>query len=159
MSLIVFLGGVPGSGKSTYAKKFLFPKVSADDNRLRLTGDVSNFSREREVWDLVHQQVAYYIRTGKPFVYDATNAHGPLRRKMLNYMRSLGDVYLYGIFLDVSLARARRQNGQRIRQVPDSVLERMHRQFFADPPTIEEGYDTLCFTRFRVNRRDEELPY
>lgn len=146
------MGGLPGSGKSTMVKKYWpdLPVVSADENRLRLTGDTSNFTREAEVWNLVHQQVAYYMRTEQSFVYDATNSYGPLRRKMLNFMWSLYRSprqvpAMMGVFLDVSASTAKARNAQRDRKVPEKVIDRMQKQFFADPPTMEEGFHTLDF--------------
>jgi hypothetical protein len=76
----VILGiGIPGSGKTTALKALVAGTdtvyVCPDDIRNRLTGDTSDQSRNREVWDLAYQQIHEALDAGRNVALDATNAY------------------------------------------------------------------------------------
>lgn len=153
MSVIFFYMGVPGSGKSTRAQRLLTTfqavapvrYINPDKIREHVTGDASDLSKDKTVWDIVYQTFAHALRTDRPIIYDATGANGPLRRKMLKYIRSLqSDACIAGFLLEVPLSTAKARNRNRDRQVPDHVIERMWASLMIDdPPLKAEGFTTI----------------
>lgn len=75
MTKLFILSGVPGSGKSTFAKKLEyyynkkssqqtespFNIVASDDLRVELTGDRQDMSRDEDVWKLFYQRPIDYL--------------------------------------------------------------------------------------------------
>jgi len=75
---LVLLLGISGAGKSTWIKNNK-PKwintvvVSPDEIRRELTGNVSDQSKNKEVFELTKILTIHYLKNGKNVVLDATN--------------------------------------------------------------------------------------
>lgn len=67
--------GIPGSGKSTFIKhNFLDSEVICPDEiRKELTGDISDQSKNVEVWNEVFNRIKEFSKLDKDIVIDATN--------------------------------------------------------------------------------------
>jgi predicted kinase len=147
MNVVYFMIGIPGSGKSTFARSIQKSHdvdlyVCPDDIRERLTGSPENFTRERDVWDYVKMQLAYAARVQKPVILDATGANFKLRREMVAWLKSLGS-YVYGMYVKVPLWMAMYRNAKRERRVPDHVIIKMFKNLEEFPPTRFDGFDQL----------------
>ena len=166
--LLILLIGIPGSGKSSLAAKlqqaggFL---VATDQIRAALFGDASIQGDWRLIWQAVEQQlrVASSRITSSTIncttsaqknpdltapspafvVYDATNTRRRARREMIRLARSLGYNRIVGLWLNPPLSVCLARNQQRPRQVPEAVIQRMHRQLWSAPPKLCEGLDLL----------------
>jgi len=78
MTSLVLLIGISGSGKSTWIKnnKSKWTNtvvVSPDEIRRELTGNVSDQSRNKEVFELTNILTIHHLKNGKNVVLDATN--------------------------------------------------------------------------------------
>lgn len=147
------LVGIPGSGKSTWAKEFVvthprYRIVSTDAIRAALYGDEAIQGDWRQVWQGVLTE--WQLGLGKiaqgtldGLIYDATNAQRRQRRQVITTARNLGfnPIAIYWFEVPLSVAIARDQ--QRSRQVPTAVIERMDRQIRGAPPSLNEGADEL----------------
>jgi len=72
----IILLGVPGAGKSTFAKHHIhrdMKKFSTDDVSLEFTGDPNKYYPKASEINL--QRLKDYIKTGKDFIYDTTGIH------------------------------------------------------------------------------------
>ena len=135
--------GLPGSGKTTYARKYLAHalRVSLDDLRLMLTG--RTFERQHEpavavVGEAVLRAVLANARAWRvDVVFDATNVTRAWRRRTLQLAADY-DVMPVAIYLDCPLEVALARNRQRRHPVPDEVVERFHAQL--EPPDKGEGF-------------------
>jgi predicted kinase len=67
--------GISGSGKSTTLQKFYkdFEIVSTDSLRMELTGNISDQSKNSEVYKIAHEKVIDLLTCGISTIFDATN--------------------------------------------------------------------------------------
>lgn len=150
---LILLIGLPGSGKSTWAKNFVFQHpayhwVSTDSIRARLHGDEAEQGDWLTIWRTVQAQwrtdVAA-IRQGQlaGTLYDATNVRRRYRRDAIALARQIGYTHITACWFDVPLEICLHRNRHRSRQVPEEIIYRMHRQLTGAPPTLGEGIDQL----------------
>lgn len=139
---VIMLIGAPGSGKSTYAEEHLqgYVRVSADDIRARL-GDVSDQTRNKEVWDLVRAELAACIKTRVICYLDATGANPYERREMVRFLHNAGAWNVNAIWIDTPKDVCLANNAARDRKVPEHVIERMHDALTHTPPSKADGFD------------------
>ncbi len=145
---MILLIGLPGSGKSTLAQSLLVLNarrrlVSTDAIRAELFGDEAIQGAWPLIWQRVEQRWRQATAVGLDVLYDATNTVRRQRRRTLGQARRLGFGRLVGWWLDVPLTVCLQRNQQRTRQVPEAVIQRMHRQLSGAPPTLAEGFDGL----------------
>lgn len=150
---LIFLIGLPGSGKSTWVQQFSrrhpgYGWVSTDQIRADLYGDEAVQGDWRAVWGRVQQQWQQgidAIRAGQlqGVIYDATNARRRNRRDAIATARHLGFTQITAYWFDVPLAVCLARNRLRSRHVPDEVICRMHRQLMGAPPSLAEDLDGL----------------
>jgi predicted kinase len=139
--------GLPGSGKSTYIKKYFenYTVHSSDTIREELSGDVNNQDINKQVFDLLHKRIKEDLIKGKDTIYDATNISWKRRKAFLTELNSIPCYkccYLIATPYEICLER----NKARDRVVPHNVIERMYRNF--DIPWYNEGWDNIfiCYT-------------
>lgn len=89
MSTLYVLIGPAGSGKSTYAKRYLGDTeiVSTDDIRGGLWGDPSDQRLPKVVFAVAYARAETELRHGHDVVFDATNLTKKTRRKVLQNLR------------------------------------------------------------------------
>lgn len=134
----IMLMGIPGSGKSTWAREYVlkcdasFTVVSADEIRKQLVGNMQNQSRNEEVWEVVLNQCQGLLRNGRNVILDATNTGTEKRRKFVAQLPACNK-HLKIFHVPKTLAKSRiakdLQNGVDRAPVPDNVIERMNKQF------------------------------
>lgn len=160
---LIVLIGLPGSGKSTLAlglvKDCGCRLVSTDVIRERLFGDEATQGPWPLVWRAVEQsfrdvtgdrpeQLVLKRRSEAvaPFahtLYDATNAARRQRREAIALGRRCSFRHITGLWLDVPLAVCLERNQKRDRQVPEAIIQQMHRRLTGAPPALSDGFDTL----------------
>jgi predicted kinase len=145
---LIALSGVPGSGKSTLIKRIVkshpgtrIVVVNPDAIRKQLTGDMSNHSRDPEVWRSAHQQVRDASEKGQPVIFDATLANPRTRKEIAalvpeDYERVL-------VRMGTSLEESLNRNLLRDRKVPEEVIRRMWRNLKENPPKMSEGWTQI----------------
>lgn len=140
---LVLLCGIPGSGKSTFAKIYEPLKhhvvLSSDDIRKELWGDESEQSGNHEVFKLLYKRMYYAICNGITVVFDATNISVKLRKKAIKSCPK--DTERWAVYFVPNVEKAKENNSKRERVVPEYVIERMARKFVA--PTHDEGFDRI----------------
>ena len=146
MSRAIIGIGLPGSGKSTdlrlLAADIGATYICPDDIRHEVAGDAADQSRNPIVWKLAYERLRRALVNGGQVVFDATNANGGDRRKLVAFCREHTDT-VEGIWFDTSLMVCLERNRLRPRVVPDEVIGRMYNQLKQDPPTENEGFDLL----------------
>ena len=139
-----FLIGSPGSGKSTFAAQLLKldPSaviVSTDQIRRELFGDEGI----QGDWSIIEKQVLARMfeafLAGRSVIYDATNAKRDWRSSIL---RQVADKNVQWIawHLQTPLCVCQVWNKQRLRQVPETVIEELYQVLQDNPPHVEEGF-------------------
>lgn len=80
--------GLPGSGKSTFARNVLSASPgavvhSSDEIRRELLGDKNDQTQQALVFSTLHERVFSDLRAGKNVVYDATNINYKQRKQFV----------------------------------------------------------------------------
>jgi predicted kinase len=149
--------GIPGSGKSTYLKTIDSPNVVVvcpDNIRRELTGNISDQSRNRDVWALTDKRIIKNLFDGKYVILDATNVGTRNRVNMLNKMKNIigNGLKTYATVFDgnpeISKIRIANdiKNGVDRSNVPPEIIDRMYDQYLETVEVIKsEGFDDVFF--------------
>ena len=141
--------GLPGSGKSTYAKEIaadpegLHPVIlSSDELRKELFGDDEDQSHNAQVFDELHKRIRENLQNGVSVIYDATNID---KKRRVDFLQSIKKIDCIKTAIavmtpyDVCLERCKKRD----RKVPEYVIRRMLMNYA--PPHIHEGFDYVHF--------------
>ena len=138
---LTLMVGVSGSGKSTHAAKLAqsLPAdiVEPDAIRKELTGNASDQSRNREVFQLAHSRAEAKLLAGINVVVDATNLDRKTRAEWLAIARRCG-AEARAVVVDTPVDVAKKRNLSRSRVVPLDVIDKQASRFC--PPTVSEGF-------------------
>lgn len=145
MASLVLMMGVPGSGKTTYAKKMMGDYdiyVSRDEIRFGLVKeDEPYFSKEDEVLQTFIRTINDALPIAQRYVIaDATHLNIGSRAKILKNLHNKPDS-VYVVYVAVSLQTALERNAQRSGRalVPESSIRNMYKSISL--PRKEEGID------------------
>jgi len=150
MSKLYLLCGIPGSGKSTWAKQKLdeglFSEIySSDEYRERYLNDINDQEHNELIFKLLQADIINALAKDKDVCYDATNLS---RRNRIRFLSKLSStVEKIVVVFNTSLEDAINNNNNRDRNVPTSVIRRF--AFQAEYPKIEEGYDKIITVNFK----------
>jgi predicted kinase len=134
------LVGIPGAGKSTYAKK-----LAQIENAVIICGDLLRDELETsgvsdpcwvEIWDFVEEKVAEAAECGRNVIIDGTHVGSQHRAETVTMLQSYGYAEVEAVILDLSLAMCMKRNQARTRKVADYVISHMHRTLRESLPTI-----------------------
>lgn len=154
--VLIMMIGIPGSGKSTFANQisdeYNIPIVSSDTVRKQLYGNESIQGIYDDVFNEVYRQINKWIDCGV-CIYDATNT-----RKMWRYTaiaKVLPTEIVY-VIVNPGLEKSIKQNNNRERVCPESVIKRMHKQLMNEYPREDECYNLKIFT---LNNKEKIFEY
>lgn len=154
---LILTVGIPGSGKSTWAKSLAEQKaaqgkqyqiISTDRIRAELYGEESIQGewmeiRARLIDRLKSARQSIAKGQTNAVIYDATNAARRQRREFIQTARACGYTPLIAAWIDVPLAVCLERNAKRSRQVPPPIIEKMHRQLTGAPPSKTEDLNQI----------------
>ena len=142
---IIVLVGLPGSGKSTWARKQDLPVLSSDAMRLMLADDVTDQSIHRRVFAALRYLLRQRIAIGRPVTcIDATHTTVRERRQWIQIARKYG-CRIEAVFFDVPPEVCKQRNVNRDRTVPDWVIDLMAARLVA--PSRAEGFHSVRVVR------------
>ena len=144
MATLNIMIGIPGSGKSNYAKKCLINDnteyLSSDDIRIELYG-FEDQTHNDVVFETMKKRTLNALRDGKDVIYDATNLSKKRRSGIISETRKLSaqiNAYLCCTPINIILERnITRQE----RQIPWDKLIQMIQSI--EPPMYYEGFDNI----------------
>lgn len=144
MATLNIMIGIPGSGKSNYAKNNLLKNnteyLSSDDIRIELYG-FEDQTHNDIVFETMKKRTLNALKEGKDVIYDATNLNKKRRNSIINEARKLGvqiDAYLCCTPINIILER----NITRVeRQLPWDKLVQMIQSI--ESPMYYEGFDNI----------------
>lgn len=167
MTQLIMTIGVPGSGKSTLVQRWEQEQpslilISTDQIRAKLFGDAAIQGSWQLIQTEIRQQfrvAVNQIRAGRSdlAVYDATNARRRNRRDLLALARNTGFTHITAVWLNPPLSLCLQRNRARSRQVPEFVIQRMHRQLWSSPPRLREGLNRLLHYGTSAPNREDVL--
>ena len=144
----IMLVEIPASEKSTCAKKLEkngYHIHSSDVIRKEFTGNSNSQNINNKVFNILHRRIKTDLENGISCVYDATNMSMKRRISFLNEIKKYKCCKKCVLFVTpVEICKERNQN--RERKVPDSVFDKMLKQFQC--PYYYEGWDKIEIMEF-----------
>ena len=145
MSRLILPIGISGSGKSyIYNRDYKdCVQVSPDLIREELTGDISNQSKNKEVFKLAFERVDEYLNSGKDVFFDATNVNKSQRKNFTDKYIGSDVTVIYVVLpadVDLSWTRIRKDIREKKNRsdVPYFALVKQKEQY---DKSIELGFD------------------
>lgn len=143
MPNLVMLIGLPGSGKSSYAKENYpsYTYLSSDKIREELYGDASIQDNPQKVFQIMRERAIEALEDGKNVVYDATNL---VRKRRADFIRSLPNGHLVtAAVIWAPLEECIKRDSERDRVVGKNVIMNMVKTF--DAPWYDEGFTSIYY--------------
>ena len=145
MSRLILPIGISGSGKSyIYNRDYKdCVQVSPDLIREELTGDISNQSKNKEVFKLAFERVDEYLNSGKDVFFDATNVNKSQRKNFTDKYKGSDVTVIYVVLpadVDLSWTRIRKDIREKKNRsdVPYFALVKQKEQY---DNTLKLGFD------------------
>lgn len=141
---LICLAGISGSGKSCYANDLAdnigAVVVSSDAVRKQVTGSSSDMSQDHLVWEEILPELVVESLKHSTVIFDATGVTKSARALVVKWARLAGKPVECHYF-EPKLERAKRQNKQRDRHVPEFVIDKQAAKFVT--PSIKEGFTVV----------------
>jgi predicted kinase len=135
---VLVLVGLPGSGKSTWARREGVPVLSSDQIRLLLADDETDQSIHKQVFATIRGLLRLRLDLGREVTaIDATNLTPKERRPYIRIARSRGAV-AEAVFFNLPVETCLKRNARRPRKVPEQAIHAMARKLV--PPSLTEGF-------------------
>lgn len=151
--MIILTCGIPGSGKSTWAKRKLanydyYKHVSRDEIRFSLVAPgAPYFSKEREVFKRFVDQICKFDKEGFDVIADATHISKISRKKLIDAVLAKNPNAIFGVaYFDTPYEECLERNEFRLgtrQHVPLHVMEEMRDNL--EVPTVEENNIFMVF--------------
>lgn len=130
-NILYLMMGIPGAGKSTYAKQFALRNniqyISRDEIRFSLLQPTDNyFDKENEVMRALREKTNLALKNG-PVLVDSTNLSRKSRARLLNYIKT-NYAAIVVLFVDTTISTALKRNALREKRerVPNEELIKMY---------------------------------
>lgn len=128
-NILAFTVAPPGAGKTYFSTRLekVVPglvRVSSDEIRKEITGSENDLSKDKEVWEAIHERVEIIANNSKDILFDATN----VKFKNRNFLYKIAyktNHHLVSFVLLTSKEKCFAQNKNRERVVPEDVIEKM----------------------------------
>lgn len=151
---IIMMCGIPGSGKSAYAKRLKENEgkaiiLSSDDIRAELTAAGESFGNE-EVFNILHQRMNEALGEDKTVILDACHTSRKDREHTRRKLRHKCKKYVY--ICNVPLEECIRRDAARQDKVGVEVVEKFYKNF--EIPFREEGWDGIEFVNYNPKEAD-----
>jgi predicted kinase len=142
--------GLPGSGKSTYAKNFINGKnieyLSSDELRAVFGKDETDQTVTSTVFGHIKKNVYEFLKNDKNVLVDATSVNRRDRSDYINTAKKCGAkvvVFVFKMDRDGLIARNRKRGQEGGRVVPTNIIDKMLAKY-EEPSTIE-GIDEIIY--------------
>lgn len=144
MATLNVLVGIPGCGKSTFAKSGEIPGTVVSSDLIRkMYWTEGDQMHNAEVFAIARDMTSTLLDDGKDVIMDATNLRPGWRKWCIDMAHEKGAQVNAYSFENVPLDTCLERNLMRARKVPAGIIRRMHTQLVT--PTKEEGFDEVYF--------------
>lgn len=146
MAIVYMMIGIPGLGKTTYARKISkekgLPIISTDEVR-----NMHPNWEEAKIWPEVYRLCGEYLKAGQSIIFDATNITPAVRKRFIENVQTYYqnfDLYAYVMkaSLNDCLTRVEKRNlDPNERYLPLDVIPSYYHKLIE--PTYEEGFTKI----------------
>ena len=139
MKQVIITKGLPGSGKSTWAKKLIdknpnqYKRINKDDLRAMLDNSKHSKDAEKFVLKIRNQIMLMALEEGKHVIIDDTNLHPKHERTIRELTKGIAEVMIQD-FTDVELEVCIKRDLNRLNSVGEKVIRQMYNDFLAPKP-------------------------
>lgn len=145
---LILLVGMPGSGKTTYAEKYIKENrntvhLSSDKIRKELWGNEATQGDNNEVFSLMQSRAIEALNNGQSVVYDATNVTRKDRSYIIALCPKFANIECHIIWAPIETCIER--DATRDRTVGKEVIDKMLKRFQA--PYYDEGIHEIKIIR------------
>lgn len=144
MTKVIFLKGLPASGKSTWAKQYTtsnnnWIRLNKDDLRLMFHNGVYSKDRESNVLSLRDNLIHSALKQKINVIVDDTNFNPYHEKNIKEIVSQYKNVTFEVKFFDVPLEECLQRNSQRTgtAKVPDDVIINMYNKYLKKEPVEE----------------------
>jgi predicted kinase len=145
MATYYFLIGIPGSGKSTWARELAARTgavvICPDDIR------VNHRIGSERAFEIAREEIAVKLQSGRDVIFDATNTIRKWREKNILAGRTFATRVVAVVFetpLELCLDRQRQRVAQGGLELENAII-RMADQLKNNPLLLEEGFDEIRY--------------
>jgi putative nucleotidyltransferase with HDIG domain len=141
---LILLVGIPGSGKTTYAKNYIEQNsdtihLSSDAIRKELYGDEAIQGNPGDVFALMQKRAVEALNEGYDVIYDATNIARKDRASIISVCPKFAKIEVHIIWAPIETCIER--DAARERTVGKEVIDKMLKRF--QPPFYDEGFNDI----------------
>lgn len=151
--------GLSGSGKSSIAKGLAEDYdaiiVSSDSIREEICGNVSDQSKNEEVFKIFHKRIRKYLHENRNVIADATNITMKSRRAIINNVKKM-DIEIIAYIVPKRSEDCVKDNVDREHSVPEEVIYKQVKRF--QIPFVEEGFDKIIVHDFDFSLQNKLFP-
>lgn len=155
MADLYIMCGLPGSGKSTFAKELAEKEnaiiVSTDSIRQEFYGNEEIQGDTEKVFKKAYIDILNNLNRNNNVIFDATNINFKSRIDIVKRYKKYADKIIC-VFRATPYEVCLERNSKRDRKVPEQVIRRMYEHFFV--PQMYEGFDRII-----VDMEIEHLNY
>lgn len=133
MNKVIILKGLPGSGKSTWAKQMLekypgqYKRVNKDDLRAMLDNTIWSKKNEQFVLKIRNSIILAALEDGADVIVDDTNLHPKHERAIRELVQGKAEIEIKFFHCDLLTCIAR--NANRPHPVSEGVIRGMYNRF------------------------------
>ncbi len=154
MKKVIIMRGLPGSGKSTYAKKLVeenpnsYKRINRDDLRMMFDNGYTSDGNEKFVKKVRDILIIKALEEGKHVIVDDTNLSEKnetrIRQLVHEFNKAHNDEVQVEIKeMETSLDECLKRDALREKPVGHKVIKTMHRQFFHKDPEYKQQDEIL----------------
>ncbi|MRX72788.1 AAA family ATPase [Bacillus lacus] len=145
MSTFNMIIGLPGSGKSTFARKLAKNQeaviLSSDKLREEMLGDINNQASNESIFEELNRRVNEHLANGINVIYDATNTNRKRRKHLINHVIKCDKKIAH--YVNEHYHTVLKRNNERDRKVSREVIDKMYKNM--QIPLLNEGWDDVVF--------------
>jgi predicted kinase len=148
MLQVIIMKGLPGSGKSTWAKQKVaenpnaYKRISKDDLRDMLDNGVHSNDAEKFILGTRDALIMISLHAGKHVIVDDTNLAAKHEDRIRQIVKGMAEVRIQD-FTDVPIETCIARDLNRSRSVGEAVIRRMYNQFLKPDVTPIERIEGL----------------